>query len=158
MERAVSKVCPPWLRSQRDDIVQAALIRVWEVQKRNSGRTSLARGYLSRVAHSVLIDEIRKTQRQMESPLENDGGTVSLSTGDPDPECKCAGLEIGSGIRICLGKLHQSRRLAVTLHLLGHSVPESAKLLGWTSKKTENLVYRGLKSLRLCLRRNGIEP
>ena len=83
MERAVSKVCPQWLRSRRDDIVQAALIRVWEVQKRNSGRTSLARGYLSRVAHSVLVDEIRKTQRQMESPLENDGGTVSLSTGDP---------------------------------------------------------------------------
>ena len=30
------------------------------------------------------------------------------------------------------------------LYLQGHSVPDTARLLGWAAKRTENLVYRGL--------------
>jgi RNA polymerase sigma-70 factor (ECF subfamily) len=50
------------------------------------------------------------------------------------------------------------RRRAVMLYLQGHSVPEAARLLGWTAKRTENLVYRGLADLRHCLRAKGHTP
>ena len=52
--------------------------------------------------------------------------------------------------------MKRERRLAVTLHLQGHSVPEAARLLDWAVKRTENLVYRGLADLRECLTAKGI--
>ena len=35
---------------------------------------------------------------------------------------------------------------------------ETARRLGWTAKKAENLVYRGLKDLRRCLTARGMTP
>ena len=52
--------------------------------------------------------------------------------------------------------MKRERRLAVTLYLQGHSVPAAARLLEWTAKRTENLVYRGLADLRECLTAKGM--
>ena len=77
----------------------------------------------------------------------------------PDnPERSAGDSQIGRAVRDCLQTLAQDRRLAVTLHLQGHSVPEAAVLLGWDAKRTENLIYRGLSALRACLAKKGIEP
>jgi RNA polymerase sigma-70 factor (ECF subfamily) len=54
--------------------------------------------------------------------------------------------------------MKRERRLAVTLHLQGHTVPEAARILDWAAKQTENLVYRGLADLRACLMAKGIRP
>jgi len=40
--------------------------------------------------------------------------------------------------------MKHERRLAVALHLQGHTVAEAARLLDLSFKRTENLVYRGL--------------
>jgi len=65
---------------------------------------------------------------------------------------------VGRAIRDCLLGLVTPRRLAVTLHLQGHTVPQAAEVLGWDAKRTENLVYRGLADLRVCLARKGVTP
>ena len=57
-----------------------------------------------------------------------------------------------------MSRLQDNRRRALTLYLVGHKVPEAAQMLGWTSKKTENNVYRGLANLRDCLAKKGIKP
>jgi RNA polymerase sigma-70 factor (ECF subfamily) len=54
--------------------------------------------------------------------------------------------------------MKRERRLAVILHLQGHSVREAARLLDWAFKRTENLVYRGLADLRACLQSKGMTP
>ena len=54
--------------------------------------------------------------------------------------------------------MKRERRLAVMLHLQGHPVAEAARILGWTVKRTENLVYRGLADLRHCLICKGHRP
>jgi RNA polymerase sigma-70 factor (ECF subfamily) len=54
--------------------------------------------------------------------------------------------------------LKYERRLAVTLYLHGHSVPDAARILDWSAKRTENLVYRGLADLRECLLSKGLRP
>jgi RNA polymerase sigma-70 factor, ECF subfamily len=46
----------------------------------------------------------------------------------------------------------------VTLYLQGHTVPETARILGWDAKRAENLVYRGLADLRQCLMGKGHRP
>jgi RNA polymerase sigma-70 factor (ECF subfamily) len=65
---------------------------------------------------------------------------------------------LGSAVRECLLNAKRERRLAVTLYLQGHSIPDAARILDWDVKRTENLVYRGLADLRQCLLKKGHRP
>jgi RNA polymerase sigma-70 factor (ECF subfamily) len=160
LARAVHRVCPGWLADRSDDLVQVALMRVMEVQRKSEGNAVLSSFYLQKVARSALIDEIRRRRRRQEVAL--DEVTVeshpAARAPDPDPERAAAGRELGRAIQGCLGRLIRPRQVAVTLHLLGHSVPEAARLLGWSVKKAENLIYRGLADLRGCLELAGAAP
>ena len=121
--------------------------------------------YLYRVAHSVLVDEIRARRRKPEVALEiQDPEDSHLSPAETvaapgaNPEDRARSAEIGQATRDCLGRLVEDRRRAVVLHLAGHSVPDAAGLLGWAAKRTENLVYRGIADLRRCLEQKGLRP
>lgn len=158
LARAVARVCPAWLHTRRDDMVQAALLRVMDVRRRRSD-AELKPAYLRRVAWSALVDEIRAWRRRREVALDDDGGAADVHPArGPNPEEHMARVEIGRGIGDCLTRLPDDRRLAVTLHLQGHTVPEAALLLAWGPKRTENLVYRGLQALRACLAAKGLRP
>jgi RNA polymerase sigma-70 factor, ECF subfamily len=156
--RAVAKVCPAWLASRREDLVQVAMLKVMGLESRREGNPPLAASYLYRVAYSAVVDEIRARRRRPEVELEEVDMTTRQATTEPAPDEAARGREIGRGIRACLALLLAERRAAVTLHLLGHSVPEAARLLGWAAKRTENLVYRGLADLRGCLAGKGLAP
>lgn len=160
--RAVTRICPPWLASRSEDLVQVALMRVLEIHRRNEGNAQLSSSYLRKVAYSALIDEIRRLRRRKEVPLETEDGGVDpaaeRASGNPDPEVLSGGREIGEAIRDCLGRMIGPRRTAVVLHLQGHTVPEIGKLLGWDGKKADNLVYRGMSDLRDCLGSKGVRP
>lgn len=151
---AVRRVCPPWLSSQQDDIVQAALIRVYNLAP-DENRGGFSASYLWKVAFSVTVDEIRRQRRRPEEALEA-AGPYDLLQPAPGPEERVLGRELGQIIRECLGELGEDRRLAVTLHLQGHTVPEAARLLGWPSKRVANLTYRGLDDLRQGLSSRGV--
>ena len=61
----------------------------------------------------------------------------------PDnPEDRIRSREIGTSIRDCLLDLIPNRRRAVALFLQGHTAAEVGEILGWTLRKTENLVFR----------------
>jgi RNA polymerase sigma-70 factor (ECF subfamily) len=156
--RTVARVCPPWLAGSSDDLVQAVLLRVMAVRGRREGNAELSTFYLRKAAHSALVDEIRRWRRRREVALDGEGEEAVPVSGHPDPERLSAGRQLGRAIRGCLQTLARPRRLAVVLNLQGHSVPEISRLLNWTAKRAENLVYRGLSDLRLCLERQGIAP
>ncbi|HKV10109.1 MAG TPA: RNA polymerase sigma factor [Thermoanaerobaculia bacterium] len=160
--RAVDRVCPRWLKDRSDDLVQVALMRVMEIQRKKEGTAEFSSFYLKKAAYSALVDEIRRLRRRQEvsiegSSEEEDATPYDPAAPDPDPERSTAGREVGRAIRDCMGTMVPPRRHAVTLNLQGHSVPEIGRLLGWTSKKAENLVYRGMSDLRDCLQSKGIE-
>jgi RNA polymerase sigma-70 factor (ECF subfamily) len=157
--RAVARLCPGWLSNQRDDLVQTAVMRVMQIVDRDAAGGESARpftaSYLYRVAHSALVDEIRRVRRRRESDLDDeDAGPAAITR--QDPERIAASREIGRGIQECLSRMSRERRLAVTLYLQGHSVPETARVLDWPAKRTENMVYRGLADLRECLLTKGM--
>ena len=155
----MGRVCPAWLADRRDDLVQVALMRVMAVLKKSEWKRELGASYLGRVAYSALVDEIRRLRRRREVPLtDEESAEPRRPAPGPDPEKTSMARQIGRGSRACLAGQVRSRRLAVTLNLQGHSVPEAARLLEWTVKKTENLVYRGLADLRICLSKKGWTP
>ena len=156
--RTVAYVCPAWLASRSDDLVQAVMMRVLAAQNRCEGSAEFSTFYLRKAAHSALVDEIRRWRRRQEVALDREVEADSLAASHPDPERQSAGRQLGRAIRGCLKALARPRRLAVVLNLQGHSVPEVGRLLGWTAKRAENLVYRGLADLRVCLERRGIAP
>ena len=163
MARAVRRQCPAWLADQAQDIAQAALTKVLAIERRAEGERPLTAFYLHKVAHSALVDEIRRRKRRnevsLEVPADERGEVQSLEPrAAGDPESQRSLRELGKAIRTCLGAANRDRRLAVTLYLQGHSVPEAARILGWDAKRTENLVYRGLADLRQCLLGKGIRP
>jgi len=131
--------------------------------RHSEGERSLSSFYIHRAAHSALVDEIRRRKRRPEMQLEGatEGGGQSNGfepKAADDPERSASFRELGVAVRACLLCAKRERRLAVTLYLQGHSVPEAARILGWDAKRTENLVYRGLADLRQCLLRKGHKP
>lgn len=158
LTRAVRAVCPRWLADRADDLVQVSILKVMAVERRGETTEPLASSYLYRVAYSAVIDEIRARGRRPEEDLDESEEEAVYTTSDPGPHDVTRGREIGRAIRTCLESMKEERRVAVTLHLLGHSVPDAAKLLGWPGKRTQNLVYRGLADLRACLEDKGLAP
>jgi len=125
--------------------------------ERDGADREFSSSYLYRVAHSALVDEIRRATRRQETTLE-DAAVERTAVSLHDPERVAASREIGRGIQDCVAKMQRDRRLAVTLHLIGHSVPDASQVLDWPIKRTENLIYRGLADLRQCLQHKGLQP
>lgn len=153
LARFVARVCPPSLSASREDIVQAALVRVLQLGEEDP---ALSSSYLWKVAFSATIDELRRQGRRAESPLD-DAGELATASGHPDPERQMRGRQAGEALRLCLAALAPSRRRPVTLFLLGHGLVDIAERLGITTKQADNLVYRGIAELRRCLRAKGYE-
>jgi len=159
LSRAVSAVCPIKMADRKDDLIQVSLLRLTQIAEKSEGEASFSASYLRRVAYSVLVDEIRRTRRRHEVPMEDDGEeTQPLVSHTPQPDRYAASRQAAEGIHDCLQDLLEDRRRSVALYLQGHSIPQAAELLGWEPKRTENLVYRGLADLRNCLKSKGLKP
>jgi RNA polymerase sigma-70 factor, ECF subfamily len=158
--KAVRRVCPRWMMAHRDDLVQSAMLRILELQNRCDGTRTFSSFYLKKLTYAVLVDEIRRLRHRSEVPLEPDVGAAGEDSWEPasDPERDLQDRQLGQGIRECLRSINAERRQALVLFLQGHSVPEAARILGWSHKKTENLVYRARADLRRRLALMGLKP
>src|SRR5215471_8748803 len=143
LERAIRNRCFGLLAPARDDLVQSAMLRILERDRREDlGRRGAS--YVWKVAQSVIVDELRRLGRERRS-------TEALSN-ERQPWVDPVG---GIQLRQCLARLEERRRMAVTLHLSGLRIPEVARAAQWTEKTAENLIYRGLDDLRALLGEAG---
>ncbi len=157
LTRAVRQVCPAPLRDQTDDIVQLATLKVLRILERGEGNRTLGASYLKKVAYTVAIDELRKRRVDREIAMDADLERT-WADGAPDPERLARSSRSAIAISECMDGLNDDRRVAVAAYLQGHSVPETGRLTGWSTKRAENLVYRGLAQLRECLKGKGVTP
>ncbi len=155
IQRAVQWACPRALRGHEDDLAQTTALRVFTQLSR--GRVVNA-SYIKRAVHSVIIDEIRRRRGKPADPEDSNQLNWIADPKARPPDEHVQATELGQAIRRCLETLPASRRRAVTLHLLGHSLADKAQMLNLSSKSAENLVYRGLKALRSCLESAGLKP
>jgi len=154
LAREVGRYCPARLRGSADDIVQAAWLRLDEARRRDERNREPGASFLAKVAYCATVDEIRRDRRRREVSVE----TLESTALERAPDDVLRAREIGRGIRDCMITLVPNRGLAATLFLLGHSSPEIGRILGWSLRKTENLVFRGMADLRRCLTSKGITP
>ncbi len=157
LSRAVKKFCPARLGSEREDLVQAACLRILGRSKsiEESGRFEAS--YLWRVAHSVVMDEIRRRMRRPEAPLVDPDPAQPHHAGST-PEAAHQASRLRDTIVEGLGTLKEPRRQAVILYLHGFSLQESARVLGWKAKRVDNQRYQGLAQLRDYLAKKGVTP
>lgn len=156
LELAVRKVCPAWLADQSEDLVHEALLSLMRRENRSEEKLEFSQSYLMRTAYSKVVDEIRRRRIRRQVPLEEES-EEEPSFPDPalDPHGELRRRQLGRALHECLETLIRPRRLAVTLYLQGHRAKETARLLGWDKKRTENLIFRGREDLQECLGEKG---
>lgn len=154
---AVQRSCPPYLAAQAEDIAQEVLIQLLRKLKHAEEKSDFSSIYLMKAAHGATVDEIRRRSRRREETGWEDEMIDNESRG-PDPERITLARSLGREIRRCLETIVPSRRMAVTLHLLGCPVSEVSSRLGCSQKSADNRVYRGMKDLRACLEAKGLQP
>jgi RNA polymerase sigma factor (sigma-70 family) len=156
LQRAVRRFCPRWLATDREDLVQAACVRVLQASKRSGKEPgSFEASYLWRVAHSAVMDEIRRRRR--EGPLDVNSSPSAVEDAH-DPESDLRAALVREAIREGVRTLSPARQGAVMLYLHGFSLADSARILGWNSKRVDNQRYQGLAELRRYLEKRGLEP
>ncbi len=164
LERAVARICPARWADRRLDIVQAALLRLLEMDRRaeiaSGGEKEGPRSasYLWQVAYTAMVDEMRRVGRRREVSLDDARAADPAieAPAAPDGHERC--IDLGRAIQGCLERLVEPRRLAVALHLEGFRAAESARALGWDITRIRNLVFRGMDDLRRCLEGRGVRP
>ena len=155
LTRAVRRICPSYLANDAEDLVQQALMKVLSIQRRDETPREFTSSYLWRVAHSAVIDEIRRRQNRGEVALEESHQQRAESS--PGPQRLLAGRRLGQALRLCLGEMIAPRRAAILMRIHGHKVSEVAERMGCNVKRAKNLTYRGLDDLKACLQMRGYE-
>ena len=132
--------------------MQESFIRLLRAGKLD-GDSLLSPSYLKKVAYSAVIDEIRRRRRRIAVVAEGD---AEIEVTADEATSSTPDLALGSALEVCLQRLQDDRRQALTLHLLGYTGPEVARMLECNAKRAENLTLRGLAQLRECLRGQGL--
>jgi RNA polymerase sigma factor (sigma-70 family) len=152
--RAVRCVCPRSLAEDAEDLVQESYIRLLRARKLE-GDSVVSATYLKKVAYSAVIDEIRRRRRRISVVA---GGDTEIEAATDEARSTTPDIALGRAMETCMQRLQDHRRQAITLHLLGYSGPEVARMLECNAKRAENLTLRGLAQLRECLQGLGLSP
>jgi RNA polymerase sigma factor (sigma-70 family) len=154
LSRAAEKLCPPWLRPSRDDIVQEAFLRVTGARAADGPPP---RSYLWKTVYTTMVDWIRREEVRQRGRAA-DVAVESVAGQGATPESRATARQIGAHIHDCVGGLSEPRRAVVAMYLQGHGAAEISRLLGGAYKSVENLLHRGLVQVRACLQRKGVTP
>lgn len=147
--------CPSWLAICTDDIAQLACLRVHRKLAAQPDRP-LTAAYVDRAVRHVVVDVTRRKLRR--EALASRFEPAAHGADPHDPETLLLGHELADRVDAELARLPPARRQVVALYLQGHGVSEIAARLGCDRKRVDNLVHRGLATLRQQLAAEGLSP
>ncbi|HEV8268613.1 MAG TPA: RNA polymerase sigma factor [Thermoanaerobaculia bacterium] len=166
LRRTIDRLCPRRLGLAVDDVEQEARLKIWRALQSERELTRPS-SFLYKVAMNATLDAIRQVKARREEAWTSGGEETGERAfpredhlaADPEesPLRRAERRELGRKVQEALGRVAESRRRAVALHLQGFTNEETAKLLGFTEPKARNLIYRGLEDLRAELRAMGID-
>ena len=85
LRRALQRLCPPELLPEREDLVQAALLKLLEIRDRAEQSKPVPASYLWQVAYTTAMDELRRRRRRqnVREPHTEEAG----ESPSPGPTC-----------------------------------------------------------------------
>lgn len=139
--------------SEAEDVVQEAMLRLWQIA--GDWRPGVARvsTWLYRVATNLSLDRLRQRKRQMgySSGEDANGATVDVNEvrdSAAGAEQKLLDADRANALHAALAALPERSRVAVTLrHLEQLSNPEIADIMGTSVEAVESLTARGRRTL-----------
>ncbi|MEM6456835.1 MAG: RNA polymerase sigma factor [Acidobacteriota bacterium] len=146
--RTVQRRCPRWHHQRQEDMAHAILLKLLERFDREAILAMEPR-FLATVVRNAIVDEWKRKQPEAMDTHDLDELDAHPPTSD---------RTLRDVIQRALATLSDEQRRAVTLWLLGHSIRETAHLLGWTERQADNHRWRGRKALRARLEAYGVTP
>ncbi len=125
-----------------DEVRQDVRLRLWHAMQR-AGEREITSSYGYRAAASAAVDLLRRHR------ASRGRAATAESEGIAGPSLDEGLLEARLGEALAI--VPESRRVAVRLHLNGHSLADVARVLHWTPAQARNQVYRGLADLKRVL-------
>jgi RNA polymerase sigma-70 factor (ECF subfamily) len=134
------------------DLASEVFHRFLTALRGDSGPDRQLKAWLYRVAHNLIVDELRRRTHRDHSSL--DGPLAELLTDkSPSPEERARYAIAGAHVRRALLQLTPEQRQVIVLKFLeGMDNSEIAEITGRTVGAVKALQFRGLDALRYALR------
>jgi len=135
-------------RDAAEDVVQETFLRLW--RERNGLRTFALRSYLYRIAHNLVLDELRKRQvrRRWFAAESAQQRVVSYEL-----EERSERADLYNVVRAAIESLPARRREAFTLaYLHGHTYRQVAEVMGISPETVKKQITLALADLRLLVK------
>jgi RNA polymerase sigma-70 factor (ECF subfamily) len=137
-----------------EDLAAEVFKRLLEAIERGRGPSRYLRAWLYRVAHNLVVDELRRFQHRNHEQLDE----RMASSGESVP-AKAETAIRSQEVRAALRKLTPRQRDVIILRYLeGYENGEVAQILGLSVGAVKSLRHRGLVALRRHLGRIGAVP
>jgi len=155
----VRKKVPAYLRESTDDIIQDAMIKLINADKK-SDQMIVNYGYLKQTVMSVMIDHIRKhrNQQKLAEGVQSESEATSDDMQRPtNPAELLHHHSILDVIYQHISTFSEERQTALMLDFRGMKIKEIVQLTGFNVSKVRNEIYRGKKDLIFHLNHLGYE-
>jgi RNA polymerase sigma-70 factor (ECF subfamily) len=136
-----------------EDIVQETLLRAWQNGETLAARRGAVRPWLFTVARNIVVDRHRARRAR---PMEV--GNESLAASSPVPDDLDAALTSWTVQEAIRTLSRQHRAVIISLYFRGHSVAETATVLGIPLGTVKSRTYYAMRALRLALEERGLAP
>lgn len=134
-----------------EDLAAEVFRSFLEALREGKGPTSYLRAWLYRVAHNLIVDELRRRPRTEHERLSEEEGTTGQEVGEQVQQS----IE-REHARRALKQLTEKQRLVLELRFFhGLETDEIAKMLNLSSNTVKALQFRGLQAIRRHLKNTG---
>jgi RNA polymerase sigma-70 factor, ECF subfamily len=132
-----------------EEIVQDTLVRAWRSADRYDASRGSVAAWLFTIARNLVIDHERRRDHQPD--------TVALPAVVPEPTGEIDRmLETWQVADALAGLSNTHREVILACHYRGHTIAETAALLGVPDGTVKSRLYYGLRALRLRLEEMGV--
>jgi len=137
---------------QKDDLLQDIFIKIWKYYQKKDKDIPFSRPYIDTIINSVLINSMKKSRNEIKAlnrlKFDIQESLISKNTSQLDM--------LNELILKSLNEIKATSKIVISLHLMGLTFKEIAKLKNWGKSKTNNLYYRGIDELKKKLKAKGI--
>jgi RNA polymerase sigma-70 factor (ECF subfamily) len=144
-------------REQAEDLAQETFVRVFNHIDRYDPKYKFS-SWIFKIATNLTIDHIRKKEvatvsidgsRYAVTSDEIEASTITVASGDENPEELLEAKELGESIEEAIGGLRAEYRTAILLrHVEGREYQEIADIMGLPLGTVKTFIHRARNELR----------